>query len=109
VNTRADNGGVHYNSGIPNRAFAVAAIELGGYAWEHVGLIWYDTLTGGDLTAKSRFAGFASATVRAAVKRFGAGSEQELAVRKGWQTVGITPAESAGSAKATKKKVSKKK
>ena len=112
VNTRADNGGVHYNSGIPNRAFAVAAIELGGYAWEHVGLVWYDTLTGGTLSAKSRFAGFASATVRAAVKRFGAGSDQELAVRKGWETVGITPAESAGSGASTKsstKKSAKKK
>ena len=109
VNTRADNGGVHYNSGIPNRAFAVAAVELGGYAWDHVGLVWYDTLTGGTLTTKSRFAGFASATVRAAAKRFGGGSDQEVAVRRGWETVGITPAESAGSSSTKKKKKSAKK
>ncbi|RNL98926.1 M4 family metallopeptidase, partial [Dickeya undicola] len=34
VNTREDNGGVHLNSGIPNRAFYLAAMALGGYSWE---------------------------------------------------------------------------
>ena len=97
VNTRADNGGVHYNSGIPNRAFAVAAdrtrrLRLGP---RRAGLVRHPDRR--HVVAKSRFAGFASATVRAAAKRFGAGSDQELAVRKGWETVGITPAESAGS------------
>lgn len=29
VNTRDDNGGVHINSGIPNRAFYLAATALG--------------------------------------------------------------------------------
>lgn len=29
-----DNGGVHINSGIPNRAFYLAATKIGGYAWE---------------------------------------------------------------------------
>ncbi len=28
-----DHGGVHINSGIPNRAFYIAAMEMGGYAW----------------------------------------------------------------------------
>ena len=37
IDTDEDNGGVHLNSGIPNRAFALAAIELGGFAWEHGG------------------------------------------------------------------------
>lgn len=32
VNTNDDNGGVHLNSGIPNRAFALAATSLGGPA-----------------------------------------------------------------------------
>ena len=45
VNTTSDNGGVHINSGIPNRAFYLAAIELGGYAWEKAGRIWYIALT----------------------------------------------------------------
>ena len=29
-----DNGGVHLNSGIPNRAFHLAAARFGGHAWE---------------------------------------------------------------------------
>jgi len=31
---RHDNGGVHINSGIPNHAFYLAAIGIGGNAWE---------------------------------------------------------------------------
>ncbi|HEX2991131.1 MAG TPA: M4 family metallopeptidase, partial [Anaerolineales bacterium] len=41
VNTISDNGGVHINSGIPNRAFYITALELGGHAWERAGQIWY--------------------------------------------------------------------
>lgn len=32
-----DNGGVHINSGIPNRAFHLVATKIGGYAWEGAG------------------------------------------------------------------------
>jgi Zn-dependent metalloprotease len=41
VKIKADNGGVHLNSGIPNHAFYLAAMELGGHAWERAGRIWY--------------------------------------------------------------------
>ncbi|KAJ5089586.1 hypothetical protein N7532_008270 [Penicillium argentinense] len=34
-----DRGGIHINSGIPNRAFFLAATMIGGYAWEGAGLI----------------------------------------------------------------------
>src|SRR4030067_713687 len=44
VNTREDNGGVHINSGIPNRAFYETAIRLGGHAWVKAGQIWYGVL-----------------------------------------------------------------
>ena len=47
VRTTEDNGGVHINSGIPNRAFALFAIDLGGNAWETAGTVWYRALTGG--------------------------------------------------------------
>lgn len=47
VRTTEDNGGVHINSGIPNRAFALFAIDLGGNAWEAAGTVWYRALTGG--------------------------------------------------------------
>jgi len=33
VNTTDDKGGVHINSGIPNRAFYATFIEIGGYAY----------------------------------------------------------------------------
>jgi Zn-dependent metalloprotease len=89
IKTSSDNGGVHLNSGIPNRAFAVAARELGGHAWETVGHVWYDTLTNGSLSPSVRFAGFATATTKAARARFGVRSPEELAVRKGWETVGL--------------------
>ncbi len=35
----ADSGGVHINSGVPNRAFVLAAKALGGHAWEVPGAI----------------------------------------------------------------------
>lgn len=40
-----DHGGVHYNSGIPNHAFYLAAVAIGKPAWEVAGRIWYVTLT----------------------------------------------------------------
>jgi Zn-dependent metalloprotease len=40
-----DYGGVHTNSGIPNRAFYLAATAIGGLAWEGAGKIWYRALT----------------------------------------------------------------
>jgi Zn-dependent metalloprotease len=89
VDTEDDNGGVHINSGIPNRAFAVAALALGGTAWERAGQVWYDVLTGGVLTATADFTAFAGLTVAAAAERYGAGSDVESAVRTGWSTVGV--------------------
>lgn len=89
VVTDGDNGGVHINSGIPNRAFAVAALELGGHAWERAGLIWYRTLTSGTLSPKTGFARFAAATVKAARAEYGEGSEEVAAVRAGWADVGV--------------------
>src|SRR5262249_6213496 len=44
IDTQDDDGGVHYNCGIPNRAFVIAAKEVGGFAWEKVGRVWYDSL-----------------------------------------------------------------
>jgi len=93
VVTTDDNGGVHLNSGIPNRAFWSAANTLGGFAWERAGQIWYDTMTGGYLTPRSEFRDFAAATIQATTARFGHGSAEYDAVLGGWSLVGITPAE----------------
>ena len=37
-----DDGGVHINSGIPNRAFYLAATAIGGPAWERHQATAYD-------------------------------------------------------------------
>jgi Zn-dependent metalloprotease len=89
VETTEDNGGVHINSGIPNRAFFLAATALGGRAWERAGLIWYRTLTGGTLTPTADFAQFAAATLAAATAEYGEESEEVAAVRAGWIGVGV--------------------
>jgi len=90
IETTDDNGGVHLNSGIPNRAFATLAVALGGNAWERAGLIWYDTLVGG-LSERAGFATFAAATIAAAAARFGVDSEEHTAVGQAWALVGIEP------------------
>jgi Zn-dependent metalloprotease len=89
VKTIEDNGGVHINSGIPNRAFYVTAVELGGYAWEKAGQIWYKTLTD-KLSERSNFQDAADLTFEAAGELFGDGSLEQQAVGKGWAEVGIT-------------------
>jgi Zn-dependent metalloprotease len=93
IETRDDNGGVHLNSGIPNHAFYLVAAELGGYAWERAGRIWYDALLQESLTETASFAQFAAATVRAATERYGESSVELAAVRAGWDGVGIDPAD----------------
>jgi Zn-dependent metalloprotease len=98
VNTIEDNGGVHINSGIPNHAFYLTCIELGGFAWEKAGLIWYKTLAD-KLAQGSRFQDAANLTSEAAGELFGTGSVEQGAVQRGWAGVGITvgaPSEGGG-------------
>lgn len=83
-----DQGGVHINSGIPNRAFYLAAIEIGGQAWKKAGLIWYRTLCD-LLPPDATFARCAQATIQAARNEFGAGSLEVKAVNRAWKTVGV--------------------
>jgi Zn-dependent metalloprotease len=89
VNTVSDNGGVHINSGIPNHAFYVTALEIGGNAWEKAGQIWYVTLKD-KLSASSNFQNCADHTYQAAADLYGSGSLEQQAVKKGWAEVGIT-------------------
>jgi Zn-dependent metalloprotease len=88
VQTQNDNGGVHINSGIPNRAFYVTALNLGGFAWEKAGQIWYATLKD-KLSASANFATAAAKTYEAAHDLYGQGSLEQQAVRAGWAEVGI--------------------
>ncbi|QHF51514.1 M4 family metallopeptidase [Pseudomonas sp. S49] len=87
VITSEDNGGVHINSGIPNRAFYLAARAFGGFAWEKAGRIWYDTLCDNRLSQDATFDAFAKLTIDHAGQRFGA--EATDAVQQAWAQVGI--------------------
>jgi Zn-dependent metalloprotease len=88
VQTTSDNGGVHINSGIPNHAFYLAAVGIGGHAWKKAGKIWYIALRD-RLRSKSNFARAASATISVAKNLYGDGSKEMKAVEKAWKTVGV--------------------
>lgn len=88
MKTTSDNGGVHINSGIPNRAFYLTAMELGGYAWEKAGNIWYITLRD-RLRERSDFQSAANLTFEVAGSLYGKNSHEQNAVKKAWGLVGI--------------------
>ena len=91
IETREDNGGVHLNSGIPNRAFYLAAAALGGYAWEQAGRIWYNTICDPQLPNDADFITFAETTLEHAARLFGHQSGPVEAVRHAWMQVGVSP------------------
>lgn len=97
VDTQDDNGGVHTNSGIPNKAFHLAATGIGGTSWDGAGTIWYTALTSG-ISADTDFAGFAAATVTAAEA---VSPEAAAAVRSAWEQVGVTGAAVPSSGSTT--------
>ena len=80
-----DNGGVHINSGIPNRAFYLAATALGGRSWDKAALIWYKALL--TLTPRSDFADCAGATANVAGSL--CGKAAQTMVRNAWKQVGV--------------------
>ncbi len=92
VETTDDNGGVHLNSGIPNHAFFLAATAIGGNAWQDVGQVWFDVLSGVRLPATASFASFARLTVAAAQRRYAGGSPQAAAIHAAWVQVGVLTA-----------------
>jgi len=89
VKTTQDNGGVHINSGIPNRAFFLVATALGGHSWEKAGQIWYDTIRDRSIKPSADFATFAAHTVLNAGHRYGTASPERKAVQDAWRTVGV--------------------
>jgi Zn-dependent metalloprotease len=87
VETVQDNGGVHINSGIPNRAFYLAATSIGGFAWETVGKVWYAAVRDDRVTEGTNFAQFAAVTIdlaQALLKKTDA-----KAVVEAWGEVGV--------------------
>ncbi|HCW97789.1 MAG TPA: peptidase M4 family protein [Pantoea sp.] len=87
VQTREDNGGVHLNSGIPNRAFYLAAKALGGYAWELAGWAWYDTVCDKSLPQDADFSTFARLTIQHGERRFNRSVAQSI--EQAWKEVGV--------------------
>ncbi len=95
VNTSDDEGGVHINSGIPNRAFYEAAVALGGHSWDQAGKIWYATITdpkikntkGQDGATVCDFKTFADFTSSHAQTLFG--DDAQAKVKQAWTTVGV--------------------
>ena len=81
----ADSGGVHINSGIPNRAFAALAKALGGHAWGTAGTIWYEAML--QLSRTSQFKDLAAITAQIAGDRFDAATRK--AVKAAWKKVGL--------------------
>ena len=101
-----DNGGVHIFSGIPNRAFYLAAIGFGGHAWDKAGKVWYETLIDPEWNAffnpekvslrnlernsKNAFVLLANLTCEHAERLLG--REGTQVVKQAWRAVKVLPA-----------------
>jgi Zn-dependent metalloprotease len=83
-----DNGGVHHNSGIPNRAFHKAAVAAGGRPWDGVGRVWFHAMTDPKLQSNSKFADFAALTIAWADTKY---PHLKDAIIGGWDGVGVVP------------------
>jgi Zn-dependent metalloprotease len=91
-----DNGGVHINSGIPNKTFHLLAMggthhlggSMTGIGPDKAAAIWYKALTA-YMTSSASFARAARATYDAAIELYGAGSPEAGAVVSAWGLTGI--------------------
>lgn len=81
----ADSGGVHINSGIPNRAFVLFAQAVGGPAWHTPADVWYSAML--RLPRTATFAALAKTTIQIATQRFSAATGS--ACRVAWKHVGL--------------------
>lgn len=85
LNTTEDNGGVHSNSGIPNRAFYLVAKSL---TRAKAAKIWYRALTT-YLTRTSQFIDARIATVKSATDIYGGNSAEVASVKSAWDVVEV--------------------
>jgi Zn-dependent metalloprotease len=87
VVTNSDNGGVHTNSGITNKAFAEFAIAVGGFSWEKALPVWFLTATtAGRIKSDCDFQTFANATLVTCREKFPEIVDKLVAA---WAKVGI--------------------
>ncbi|MGG1396731.1 M4 family metallopeptidase [Bacillus salipaludis] len=85
VNTTSDNGGVHTNSGIPNKAAYLTIQQVG---FDTAQKIYYRALTV-YLSPKSNFSDARASLLAAAADLYGSGSTQYSAVASAWSQVGV--------------------
>ena len=81
-----DNGGVHINSGIPNRACALIGEAIGKDKTEK---IYYRVMDARYLNSQSQFIDMRLAAIRAATDLYGQNSAEATAVKMAFDTVGI--------------------
>ncbi len=93
----SDNGGVHINSGIANKAFYLVAkggthhlsnITVTGIGADAAAAVWYKALTT-YMTSGTNFAGARTATLNAAAAIYGNTSAQYTTVATAWCAVGV--------------------
>lgn len=92
----SDNGGVHINSGIANKAFYLVAHggthhlggSVAGLGADPAERIWYKALTQ-YMTSSTNFAQAAKATFDAATALYGAGSVETETVQTAWGLCGV--------------------
>jgi Zn-dependent metalloprotease len=80
-----DQGGVHLNMGIPNKAAALIGQKLGR---EKMAQIYIDAMRE-YMGPRSTMDSTARATFNATAARYGADSKEAKAVIKAWDTVGL--------------------
>lgn len=98
-----DEGGVHTNSGIPNKAFYLACKEIydiatskteeenvGLHSWDVIGDLWYKVnQTDGLISRTATMPEFANATIKVANQAYKKRPEVEKALRHAWKEVGL--------------------
>jgi Zn-dependent metalloprotease len=84
-----DNGGVHINSGIPNKAFYLFASAQGGPAWEKAGRLWYLTVQSDFIHPNCSMHEFAQATIYTALQHYPHDYKMHQDLVHAWQTVGL--------------------
>jgi thermolysin len=92
----ADNGGVHINSGIPNKVFHLVAKggthhrggAMTGIGPDAAAKIWYRAMTS-YMTSTTTFKGARNATLNSAAVLYGIGSPQHVAVARAWTLCGV--------------------
>jgi len=91
----SDNGGVHINSGIINKAYYLAAqggthngVTVSGIGRDKAVQIFYSSLVN-YLTPTSKFAAAKTATIQAARDLYGSNSAEVTSITKAFQAVGL--------------------